>query len=298
MYPSVPTHPSEELPAPGNNALHGWPWTEATDPALYGNGEGWPKISIITPSYNQGHYLEQTIRSVLAQNYPNLEYMIIDGGSTDNSVDLIRKYSSRIHYWVSEPDKGQSDALGKGFRLATGELSAWINSDDFYEAGALYKVAQQYRQQPFSLLCGTCRMIDMDDHLIQKLHTPSISYRSLLRYWKPHFCPPQPSIFFRTEILKDLGYFDPSLRYAMDYDLWLKASSKYRFHSIPDNLSYYRIHADSKSGSYGGLRKFIPEWKRVIERSLHKQSLLTRYAHRLEENLHFFKHRLRQRFAQ
>lgn len=253
-----------------------------------------PKISIVTPSFNQGHYLEQTIRSVLDQNYPDLEYIIIDGGSTDNSVEIIKKYSHRISYWISEPDKGQSDALEKGFKKATGEIAAWINSDDHYEKDAFQKVAAHYRQHQFSFLCGTCRMIDTHDQLIQKLHTPSISYGSLLRYWKPHFCPPQPSIFFRMEILRELGYFDASLSYAMDFDLWLKASEKYRFHCIPDNLSYYRVHTDSKTGSTGGLRKFIPEWKRVIARSLHGRSPLTRYAYHLQENVHHLKISLRK----
>src|SRR5262249_28310376 len=151
-----------QLPTPGNNLISGWPWTDARDPALYGSDGQWPKISVITPSYNQGHYLEQTIRSVLAQNYPNLEYIIIDGDSRDNSVDIIRKYSPHIRYWISEPDEGQTDALEKGFKRATGELAAWINSDDFYEKDAFYKVALQYKRRSFSFLCGTCRMIDMN----------------------------------------------------------------------------------------------------------------------------------------
>lgn len=245
-----------------------------------------PKISIVTPSFNQGHYLEQTILSVIDQNYPNLEYIVIDGGSTDNSIEIIKKYSSGISYWVSEPDKGQSDALEKGFKKATGEIAAWINSDDYYEKDVFHKIAAHYQQHLFAFLCGACQMINTDNQPMQTLHTPFISYASLLRYWKPHFCPPQPSIFFRLDILRELGYFDTSLRYAMDLDLWLRGSEKHRFYCIPDNLSYYRVHADSKTGSTGGLRKFIPEWKRVITRSLHRRSLLTRYSYHLQENVH------------
>lgn len=288
----------EFFPIPEISSLEGWPWAEGTDPALFDSHKYWPKISIITPSYDQGHYLEQTIRSVLLQNYPNLEYIIIDGGSTDNSVELIRKYSPWISYWVSEPDKGQSEALEKGFKKASGDIAAWINSDDYYEKDAFYKIALHYQQHHFSFLCGACQMIDPNHHLIQELRTPVISYKSLLQYWKPHFCPPQPSIFFKTAILRELGYFDTSLRYAMDFDLWLKASRKYRFHCIPDNLSYYRVHTESKTGSAGGLRKFIPEWKRVIGRSLHHQSLFTRSAWYLSENVHSLKTLIKKRLPQ
>jgi len=273
----------EPFIAPGKPALTGWPWTETTDPGKYAGREDWPRISIITPSYNQGQYLEQTIRSVLGQQYPNLEYIVIDGGSTDSSVELIRKYSSGISYWVSEPDCGQTDALQKGFRMATGEIAAWINSDDYYEKDIFYKVAGLYKDMDFSFLCGTCRMIDQDGRLLQQLHTKKISYQTLIRYWKPHFCPPQPSIFFKRAVLEVLD-FDISLKYAMDYDLWLKASRKYEFCHITDNLSFYRVHADSKTGSEGGLGKFIPEWKMLIGKSLRQESLLTKWRYRFDES--------------
>jgi len=249
----------------------------------------WPRISIVTPSYNQGHYLEQTILSVLGQNYPNLEYIIIDGGSTDDSVQIIRKYADRIAYWVSEPDSGQSEALEKGFALATGEIAAWINSDDYYEEGAFYKVARAYKQQPFAFFCGTCRMVDTEGKELCVLHTPKVTHRTLTRYWKPHFCPPQPSIFFRRVLLHELGGFDRSLHYAMDFDLWLRASRKYSFCHTSEHLSYYRVHGDSKTGSTGGLQKFVPEWKKVISRSLQERALSEKGRYHVHENIFLLK---------
>ena len=264
--------------------LSGWPWTEETDADIYAIYNSWPKISIITPSYNQGNYLEQTIRSVLCQNYPNLEYILIDGKSSDQSVDIIRRYSQCLHFWVSEPDAGQSDALNKGFARATGEILAWINSDDYYEKDAFFKVAFQYKKTGFTFLCGRCQMIDQEGQLIQELHTKKISYNTLIRYWKPHFCPPQPSVFFKRTSLEELGNFNPDLKYAMDYDIWLRASKKYSFRTINENISYYRVHLNSKTGSVGGLAKFIPEWKMLINKSLNHESVYTKWKYRLHEN--------------
>lgn len=272
-----------DLPLPETPSSTGWPWTAVCDPEKYAGSGTWPKISIITPSYNQGHYLEQTIRSVLLQQYPNLEYIVIDGGSKDNSVAVIRKYSPWLHFWVSEPDAGQTDALQKGFALATGEIIAWINSDDFYDPGSFYRVASLYRKTGFTFLCGACRMIDPDGCLIRELYTRQVSYQTLIRYWQPHFCPPQPSIFFQRAVLDVLGDLDVSLHYAMDFDLWLRASKQYTFTHIRDNISFYRVHTDSKTGSTGGLGKFVPEWKMLIGKSLRQESLLTQWRYHTEE---------------
>ncbi len=255
---------------------HGWPWFEETDRNIYSAHEYWPKISIITASYNQGKFLEQTIRSVLLQNYPDPEFIIIDGASTDNSVEVIKKYDAWIKYWVSEPDAGQSDALNKGLKLATGEIIAWINSDDFYEKDAFFKIASIYMQSPFEFLCGACEMIDLQGKRIQRLFTKKITHNTLIKYWKPHFCPPQPSIFLQKKILDELGHFNTDLKYAMDFDIWLRASKKYRFTIIDENISYYRVHTESKTGSEGGMRKFIPEWKMLIKKSLGQKSFFRR----------------------
>lgn len=271
----------------------GWPWTEQTAAERYNASQSWPRISIVTPSYNQGNFIEQTIRSVLLQNYPNLEYIIIDGGSTDETVDVIKRYGKWINYWVSEPDKGQSHALQKGFNKATGEILAWMNSDDFYEKDALLKVGRAYMQQPFSFYCGSCKMINENDALIQQLYTPKVSFATLIRYWKPHFCPPQPSIFFSRHAFDHTGQFNVGLKYAMDYELWLKAVSKHKFTIVNEPLSYYRVHSASKTGSGNGLEKFIPEWKRVIHEHLKQRPAYVRLQFTIEEQLHFLYRRMK-----
>jgi len=280
----------------GNQLKQGWPWNQGTDPYIYHIYKDWPKISVITPSFNQGQYLEQTIRSVLLQHYPNLEYIIIDGGSKDNSVEIIKRYGSSIHFWTSEPDKGQSDALNKGAKIATGEIIAWINSDDYYEKDAFFEVARSYLEKRFSFFCGACRMVDEEGNFIRELYTGKISYSTLIRYWKPHFCPPQPSIFFKKDILDQLGAFNTTLHYAMDYDIWLRASRKYDFHIVKDNLSYYRVHKDSKTGSYGGLTKFIPEWKMLIQKSMEQESWYTKWNYLLTEKFFLLSGRIRHLF--
>ena len=135
----------EKLPMPPSDKL-GWPWTVETLPQIYFKGYYYPKISVITPSYNQGNFIEETIRSVILQNYPNLELIIIDGGSTDNTIEILNKYDLWISYWVSEKDNGQSNAINKGLKIATGQLIGWQNSDDIYFPNAFYEIVKAFNK--------------------------------------------------------------------------------------------------------------------------------------------------------
>ena len=231
------------------------------------------KLSIITPSYNQGKFIEKTILSVIEQSYKNIEYIIIDGGSTDNTLDIIKKYEDRISYWVSEPDKGQSDALNKGFARATGNVFAWINSDDYYELDILTKVMKKFDNPNISILNGNCMMHYSNSGRTFIDKSGFINTSRMLKYWKPYFCPPQPSIFFRRTVWDDVGVLNELLNYSMDLDLWLRMSLKYEFTFYNEILSHYLIHDSSKSGSGDGFTKFIPEWRKVAFKYLWKSGI-------------------------
>lgn len=230
-----------------------------------------PKISIITPSFNQGQYLEQTILSVLAQDYSNLEYIVIDGGSADESVEIIKKYSDRLAYWVSEPDRGQSHAINKGFARATGEIVAWINSDDYYEPLVFKEVAAIFLSSPgIKILMGDCNLVNEDGVLFGSVVNHERGARELKRYWVENSIPTQPAIFFRRELLDECGLLDESLHYSMDYDLWMRFAQKYTFFHSDLTLANYRFHPEAKGGDQDW-SKFLPECKIVSNRHLNNE---------------------------
>ena len=180
------------------------------------DGSPWPRFSVVTPSLNQGEFIEETIRSVLLQGHANLEYIVIDGGSSDNSVETIQKYEPWIKFWVSESDRGQSHAINKGFRRATGPILGWLNSDDTYTKGALQKACDGFVQAPdAALVYGICNSIDIDgDFTGQKVPGPLDLTRlvSEVYFW-------QPAVFMRTTAIRDLGYLDEDLHIGMDTEL-------------------------------------------------------------------------------
>lgn len=208
----------------------------------------WPKISIVTPSYNQAKFLERTILSVLNQSYPNLEYIIIDGGSTDGSVEIIKKYEKYLTYWVTEKDKGQSDAINKGFQKSTGKILAWLNSDDTYLPNALHSVAVFFEQHPnVDMLYGRCNMMDRDDKIFQEAKAMPFN---LLDYTYGLFTIPQPATFWQREIFFKVGLLNTETHACMDYELWVNyAKNKATIFYLDDFLANFRWHPQSKSCS-------------------------------------------------
>jgi glycosyltransferase involved in cell wall biosynthesis len=204
-----------------------------------------PLVSIVTPSFNQGKFLERTILSVLNQDYPNIEYIIMDGNSTDNSVEIIRKYSSRISYWQSEKDKGQTDAINQGFSHANGQYFAWINSDDTYELSAISQAVKYLSEHPdVGMVYGACNFIDADDRVIGKFNARQTDYQKL-RTGYVHI--PQQSSFWRAELWHQVAPLDTSIYFAMDYDLWLRLSKISNIIYTPQLWANFRLHGDAKT---------------------------------------------------
>lgn len=204
------------------------------------------KISIVTPSFNQAAFLEATLQSLLAQDYPRLEIIVIDGGSRDGSVDIIQRYAEHLAHWESEPDRGQSHALNKGFRRVTGEIWGWLNSDDLLEKDALRKVAAVFAARPeVGVVYGDSVYVAEDGETVVTPF-PGEAY-AYVRHLAHRFIA-QPSCFFRTAMVPPQVRED--LHYSMDYDLWLRlARQGVQFYYLPERLSRYRLHSDSKSES-------------------------------------------------
>jgi glycosyltransferase involved in cell wall biosynthesis len=212
----------------------------------------YPTISIVTPSYNQGSYLEKTILSVLNQEYPNIEYIVIDGGSKDNSLDIIKKYEKHLKYWVSEPDRGQSHAINKGFSHATGDLLTWLNSDDCYMRGALWTLATMAITNPeASAFVGAGRVIDETGNILCYKEPPQpITMETLYRWSNGGFFM-QPSSIFRRTAWELVGPLDENVHIAFDVDLWLRmAKAGCRFVSSDSLLSTALRHKNAKTTAF------------------------------------------------
>ncbi|MEJ0104620.1 MAG: glycosyltransferase family 2 protein [Bacteroidota bacterium] len=205
-----------------------------------------PLISIITPSYNQGKYIEETILSIINQDYPYIEYIIIDGGSIDSTIEIIKKYSNRITYWISEKDSGQANAINKGFQKATGDIINWINSDDQLMPGALKKIAQKFAENPGAILVhGRIEYFgEIKNHYSQNLPSKDLETR-----YAAHICMPQPASFYRRRLLDEQGLLDESLHFSMDTDLFIRAGLHYPIVQVEDVFARFRLHKESKSVS-------------------------------------------------
>ena len=238
------------------------------------------KITVITPSYNQGHFIERTINSILGQVFDGeVEYLVIDGGSTDQTLEVLQSFGSRIK-WVSEKDSGLADAVNKGLRMATGDVIGWLNSDDLYRPGTLPLVADYFSHHPECMwLYGKCRIIDENDREIYRGVT---RYKNLLlnrfslgRLMTENYIS-QPAVFFRKKLIEEVGYLRTDLRFAMDYDLWLRFGKRYPASVIREYLSDFRRHPGSLSENFTG-EQFTEQYvvakangATALQRSLHK----------------------------
>ncbi|MBY0427177.1 MAG: glycosyltransferase [Cytophagales bacterium] len=211
-----------------------------------------PRITVVTPSYNQGQFLEQTILSVLGQNYPNLEYIIMDGGSSDQSVEIIKAYEHQLSFWTSQKDKGQSDAINSGFAQSTGDILCWLNSDDYLLPGTLTIVGQKLQHEKPQILYGNCL------HINESTHS---SYASdVLRSFRNHplemYDPIiQPSSFWTRSVWEKVGQLDDSKHFIFDWEWFLRCKKMgVEFVGIENYLSVYRIHPSHKSANGGQKR--------------------------------------------
>lgn len=221
-----------------------------------------PLVSIVTPSYNQDRFLEETILSVLNQDYQNLEYIIVDGGSTDNSLDIINKYKDRLAWWVSEPDEGQTDAINKGFSQANGKILAWLNSDDTYQPQAVSQAAAFLSAHTKTgMVYGDANLINESGKNIGKFPARQTDYKRLKRGYV-HI--PQQASFFRSDIWEQVGPLDPTFYFAMDYDLWVRIAriSPIQYH--PNTWANFRLHGTGKSVAEDD--RCWPEMVRVHQR--------------------------------
>jgi glycosyltransferase involved in cell wall biosynthesis len=248
-----------EFPRPTTARESGWPWTgEAIQlPATAPDGSPWPRLSIITPSYNQGPFIEQTIRSVLLQGYPNLEYIVIDGGSTDNSLAIIKKYEAWLTYWVSEPDQGQTQAINKGLARCSGKIRAYLNSDDIYYPYALEHVARVYNETKFDVFIGQGGTIGLNlppfqpwrrSHWKQYWH---YTYQPFVYPYIPNsqrYELPQHSMFWSAEKSRGL-LLNEDFDFTMDLEWFLRLFSGARVVHSTRKIAAVRIHANSKSST-------------------------------------------------
>jgi glycosyltransferase involved in cell wall biosynthesis len=206
-----------------------------------------PLLSIVTPSFNQGSFIAEAIDSVLSQDYPHIECLVIDGGSRDSTLEALRQYGGRL-YWISEPDHGQSHALNKGWRMAQGEILGWLNSDDTYRPGALQAIANAFQLHPeVGGIYGDCDYISATGEFLEKYETGPFDFEIFFRTSRSPI--PQPSMFIRRTVYEHVGPVNEDLRLVMDWEYWLRLGMQYPILYLPRTLATYRVHGSSKSAT-------------------------------------------------
>jgi len=249
-----------------------------------------PKISIVTPSYNQGKYLEQTILSILNQNYPNLEYIIIDGGSTDDSLEIIKKYDEHITYWVSEPDEGQTHAINKGFKKATGDLVAWMNSDDIYFENAFEHVSQAFNQTDgnFDVYFGDKANINEVGDIIREYLYPPFSGLGIK--YTTNMNISNQSAFWKRDLFDKFGFLNEDIQFAMDYEYFLRLYMKgATFYKIPEVLGALRMYSENKSSDEKWLKIKYQNIRDIKASYGIKRSVLSKYLFYIYKGFHLVK---------
>jgi glycosyltransferase involved in cell wall biosynthesis len=232
-----------------------------------------PTISVVTPSFNQAAFLETTLQSVLSQNYPGLEYLVFDGGSTDGSVAIIQRYAQQLSYWQSAPDKGQTDAINQGWSRATGDVIAWINSDDYYLPQALFKVGEEFQKNPDAMVViGSCLTMDAQGRISGDKYARSFSLPRLLS--TSGWVPGQPAVFVKRQLLQQVGFPDVNLHYVMDWEYWIRLAlflKSDQIQVIYKPLAVSRMWPGNKTLT--GVKAICDEHRLVLERLFASGSL-------------------------
>ncbi len=261
--------PNVGFPSPPDD-FHGWPWdiTTSNPEKTISDNNKLPRISIVTPSYNQGQFIEETIRSVLLQGYPHLEYIIIDGGSTDETINIIQKYEKWITFWQSASDAGQADAIAKGFQQASGQILAWQNSDDYYEPDAFNRIARFFNDNSDIVFAnGDVNVVDLNSHFVRRVFAMRPSRFFAANYGLHGW--PQPGCFWRKSTYEQIGGIDPTLQFCMDKDLFIRLVSVgngRRVSGAP--LANFRVHKQAKTATLTHIAQ--RETDHIIEKYGHK----------------------------
>lgn len=257
--------PSTEIPAPPKNTSSGWPWhppSKPEDSKVAATAS--PLISIIIPSFNQGKFIEETIRSILLQNYPALEIIVIDGGSNDETAEVIEKYALWLTYWVSEKDSGQANAINKGLAVARGEIVKWLNSDDLLLPGALDQLALAYNEHRNSFFVSPVEHFLDGTNKSRVFEPQNVTHKELVEFWSGRVAWNDPGTFYTRNIINTVGVIDENYRYSFDYEFVLRVSKQCEVVYLKKPAAAFRVHSHSKTVSEG--EKFIYETARVSQK--------------------------------